>query len=713
MRAALLAHDYVEEIQSPQPTRCVTRQNRGKGELFAVSVIVVALAGLVSGILAASFPLEQADLNRVFAPEHVQLFAMVDNTRARLAYSVWLVSLACVCLMAIILPRRSGASGHSRAVTFQSISERIRGSWGIALLAAAMVVMFGRLEKYVFTEFEEPRLRWGYLFAASVLSVGLMWSAGWWRTRGARTAAWTLLLLYVCALAIPGLLRPISIGKVALLKEAEAHYSLTLGQGDRLAAGLLLGRDVNLNYGLGMTLFTAGFERSVRFLTFGEHIRLVQVVQVVFLLAAVAAFIIWKPHEPFWVLAATAFVGPWVSTSHLAVYYPNQSGWRSLGFPIGVLVLLLARRLPKTQQWLLLGFCSASAVLLNPETGIALSVGFAVFLITQSAMSDGRTRLQLIAHGFVGFAAAGGAALVLFRILLGTWHPLTVEPYLNFLTSFESGYGSLRFYLDPLAFVILTHAAYILVHGFVKLRCTVSPSERRSVRLAVAATILVWGVYYINRPHPWNLWTYLFLYVFLIADLFDSRFLRHSWRAKPFALLDGRIALLALFVLPTLFSSNIHGFLAAVEPRPRTEMAAVSGVLVPRAAAATLLTKARFLASQPKDTVFVTEYSYSLALLTNRFDNLPVQDVFGETITNDQFGRLVAHIQQRKPPVILFDEPQTDLDPAAGYSLSHHQAFFARLRLALSGSYREVAPTHGWRVIKRAISHSNSMDPSP
>ena len=678
-----------------------------------MGVTVVAFAGLVSGILAASFPLEHADLTKVFTPEHVQLFAMVDNTRARLAYSAWLVSLACFCLMAIILPRRSGASGHSRAGTFQSISERIRGSWGIALLAAAMVVMFGRLEEYGATGFEGPRLRWEYLLAASVLCFAVMWSAGWLRTRGARTAAWTLLLLYVCALMIPGLLRPVSIDNVALLKSAEAHYSLTLAQGDRLAAGLMLGKDVNLNYGLGMTLFTAAFERSVRFLTFGEHIRLVQVFQVVFIVAAVAAFIIWKPHKPFWVLAATAFVGPWVSTSHLAVYYPNQAGWRSLGFPIGVLVLLLARRLPKTHQCLLLGFCSASAVLLNPETGIALSVGFAVFLITQSAVSDGRTRLQLLAHGFIGFAAAGGAALVLFRIFLGTWHPLTVEPYLNFATSFGTGYGSLRFYVDPLAFVIFAHAAYILVHGFVKLRCTMSPSERHSVRLAVAATILVWGVYYINRPHPWNLWTYLFLYVFLIADLFDSHFLRHSWRAKPFALLDGRIALLALFVLPTLVSSNVHGFLAALEPRPHSEMAAVSGVLVPRAAGATLLTKARFLAAQPRDTVFVTEDAYSIALLTNRFDNLPVQDVFGETVTNDQFGRLVAHIQQRKPPVILFDESQTDLDPAARDSFNPHQAFFARLRLALSGSYREVATTHGWRVIQRAMSDSYSTNPSP
>ena len=53
-----------------------------KRPAFAMGVMVVAFAGLVSGILAASFPLEHADLTKVFTPEHVQLFAMVDNTRA-------------------------------------------------------------------------------------------------------------------------------------------------------------------------------------------------------------------------------------------------------------------------------------------------------------------------------------------------------------------------------------------------------------------------------------------------------------------------------------------------------------------------------------------------------------------------------------------------------------------------------------------------------
>ena len=128
--ADLCTPDRVEDIQSHQSTTYGGRQHRGKAELFAMAVMLVASAGFVSGILVASFPLEHADLNRVFSPEHVQLFAMVDNSRARLAYSAWLVSLACLCQMAAIFPRRSGASGRSPAGIFQSISERIPGIVG-------------------------------------------------------------------------------------------------------------------------------------------------------------------------------------------------------------------------------------------------------------------------------------------------------------------------------------------------------------------------------------------------------------------------------------------------------------------------------------------------------------------------------------------------------------------------------------------------------
>ena len=40
-------------------------------------------------------------------------------------------------------------------------------------------------------------------------------------------------------------------------------------------------------------------------------------------------------------------------------------------------------------------------------------------------------------------------------------------------------------------------------------------SPRAAVKAAVAITIVLWFAYYSNRPHLWNLWTYLLLYSFL------------------------------------------------------------------------------------------------------------------------------------------------------------------------------------------------------
>ena len=228
----------------------------------------------------------------------------------------------------------------------------------------------------------------GISVASVSLCFAVMWSAGWLRARGARTAAWTLLLLYVCALMIPGLLRPVSIDNVALLKSAEAHYSLTLAQGDRLAAGLMLGKDVNLNYGLGMTLFTAAFERSVRFLTFGEHIRLVQVFQVVFIVAAVAAFIIWTSQA---VLGpgCHGFCGALGIDKSPGRGSPESGGVAQFGIPDrspGVVACAAFTEDAPVPAPRILFSISRFAQSRNRNRPVG---GIRSFLITQSAVSDG------------------------------------------------------------------------------------------------------------------------------------------------------------------------------------------------------------------------------------------------------------------------------------------------------------------------------------
>jgi hypothetical protein len=101
--------------------------------------------------------------------------------------------------------------------------------------------------------------------------------------------------------------------------------------------------------------------------------------------------------------------------------------------------------------------------------------------------------------------------------------------------------------------------------------------------------------------------------------------------------------------------------------------------------------KAAFLSNQdPSDTLFFSRHSYSLSLLTQRFDALPVQDAFAETITHFDFERLVEEIDQRSPRVLLFDAPDN-------LSLSYMH-FFKRMESRLAGRYYEDEITNGWQV---------------
>jgi hypothetical protein len=67
------------------------------------------------------------------------------------------------------------------------------------------------------------------------------------------------------------------------------QYSATVAQGDRLASGLFLGRDIELHYGLLPTLLLAIYERHSGVLSFAGHVRMIQVSQIVFLVAALYA----------------------------------------------------------------------------------------------------------------------------------------------------------------------------------------------------------------------------------------------------------------------------------------------------------------------------------------------------------------------------------------------------------------------------------------
>jgi hypothetical protein len=564
----------------------------------------------------------------------------------------------------------------------------------------ALVVQFN-LRGTVFPGPLSRGLQLNFLLVSTCLTIlGLLW-AHRGKTRGLVFATWTCVAVYAIFLIAPGLART-PLAHEPEFSWAEMHYSATLAQGDRLAAGLQAGSQISLNYGLIHSIALAAFERTWGFLDFGGHFRLVQVSQLAFLGVAILAFYLWRPGNPLFVLFGTLLIGPWVSTSHPAVYYPNQTGWRSLGLAAGVVVLILCRRQPLWRVASILGASAGFLLLYNPETGLCISFGYGLFLLSR------QRSLALTQVGGLAVRAAMAALMVLvvvlisFRAGLGIWPPFDAVLLFGWIARVRQGFGGLPLYFDPLALLIFVHCIYLVGSSALKWRVRVLEFDE-SAKLGISATILAWSAYYVNRPHAWNLWTFQFLYLFLVADIVDPRLFRRLRRhgIAP-AIFDFRLASLTFLLVPMLLYVNHFIFLATLLPEEKPEITTsmVSGISVPEDLAHTLLTQADFLGRQEvSSTLFFSRHSYSLSMLTRHFNPLRVQDVFAETLTNSDFDELVGDIYRMSPRVILFDAPGDKSVVAENYVMYYfNMQFFERLKFRLAGRYYQGLTTNGWQI---------------
>jgi hypothetical protein len=214
---------------------------------------------------------------------------------------------------------------------------------------------------------------------------------------------------------------------------------------------------------------------------------------------------------------------------------------------------------------------------------------------------------------------------------------------------------------------------------------------------------LTWAAYYVNRPQALNLWTYQFLYLFLVADIVEPRlFQRLRRRGIAPAILDVRLASLTFLLIPMLLAMNHFIVVATLMPdvKPQIILSTLSGILVPDDVATNLRSQADFLEKQnASSTLFFSRHSYSLSMLTRRFNPLPAQDVFAETFTHSDFDQMVADIYKVSPRVILFDAPgDKSLDAENLPLTSYNMQFFERLKVQLSGHYDQTSTTNGWQI---------------
>ncbi len=526
-------------------------------------------------------------------------------------------------------------------------------------------------------------------------------------TRSTREFRLIACLLPILAI-LPGLFAPLdlSVSPARELVAVQAHYTLVVGQGDRLAAGQRLFQEVIPGYSTILTVVFGGWQKHVGSIDFGGYVTIIRVLQAAFLLAAL---FLYKKYAHGWklaTLAAVALIVPWYHFNQLGFLWPNNTPWRALGLPLGLLALHLIRRRPLPVAAYLIGITAGTCILLNIETGISITVGllaFAWFRYKARNLKEYGALLKAAGLIALGIATAVSLFLIGSRLWLGYWPDVSYLPVMWQAAAFvaSTGYSAMKGEFYPMAVVIFAHAAYALIGTAIIARDRLG--FKPAFRAAVAATLIVWFAYYINRPHPWNLVTFYFLYGFLLIDVIQTVLVNFR-RGKPAAPnVLAAAATLAVVLVPQLISAYrtncpryTHGLEVARHGSAGKPSKLVSGVFLPADIANELEEKAAFIkeASKVGPPIYFTASSFLIPKLSGVQPPVPFGDTFTEVITKTDYVRLVSLVVQRSPDYLYFDSP-TNLLKREGWT-----EYYNQLRSNLSTLYEKEIEAHGWEVWK-------------
>jgi hypothetical protein len=598
-----------------------------------------------------------------------------------------------------------------------------RSFWRRSAYAAITLAMLAAYAFCVRRGVIRPRavLRADLSWISNALAFALL--AGYVR-RGLINKSIGLLVLALIAVAeLPGLITRLDLSALDLTSSLlfEHHFSCVVGQSERLAAGHPLLEMVKPNYGFFLQFSLAVFERDVRLLSTGETIQVLQGLQFLYLLLCVIIFL--RQGRGKWPLCllATLLVLPWYVFNHRALLYPNQSAWRTLGFPLALIAIHWAYYRTLAYSSFALGCLAGATLLINVEAGIATTAGLFAALFYRTRFFEGPGHLRdliRISPFFPGIATACLLFSLVWRLLLGYWpDPLVLKDVFDRLRFWSSsGFGGVRFpgHLLPLA--LFCSSCFQLAYS------ALSPSGRRSsansVRIGAAAISLVWLSYYVNRADYWNLSSFGLLWAIPAIDA--ARFLITGVR---FRRLSHPAVLLALVTTGVITLQSIGEMInynrqmnlteyCTIDPfksiaprfarRPGTEE--LSGLILNRETANEIETKARALhrLSHDKQVIYLTMHSYLMPKVSGICSWLPIGDIIAETLTEREYEQLLDYIKLSGTREIFIDP--LDIKSESGL-LESFVDTYRRLLLDLRPLYQFDRSVDGWEIWVRKQVH--------
>ncbi|HEX6764094.1 MAG TPA: hypothetical protein VF103_01425, partial [Polyangiaceae bacterium] len=259
----------------------------------ALAVLAAALIIALSA-LSALLPVVAPAPGTRPTPEHVAQLGLVDSRVQSRAHRI-IVLVTAAAALGFVVSRRARAK---LAVPFERI-ERSPVARAASFVIPPLLVLLAYERAVPFVA--------GLGAAALVLVLGARF----------RREKWFSLALvgvgvgYALLVLVPGFFVTPDLSDPWLRQGAEWHYSIVVSQGDRLARGLELFENITPHYGLLGPTLLALYERSAGFLSFGGHVRLIQVTELVFCAAALCCHLAWSGRRVLPTVVAMVPVLAW------------------------------------------------------------------------------------------------------------------------------------------------------------------------------------------------------------------------------------------------------------------------------------------------------------------------------------------------------------------------------------------------------------------
>lgn len=523
------------------------------------------------------------------------------------------------------------------------------------------------------------------------------------QTRSVGDRVLPAILIFVLALlaVVPGLVQATDFsGKSAIeVLQIQQHYAMCIGFSDKLVYGVPLVPETLLYYGVLIPTALGAFQRFAGVISFGDLTHFVQVTQLLLLMAVGFLLVHLARQQKELALIAFLTVLPWFHFAQSGLSYPNQSGWRYLGVYSLLIAMLGMRKFGGCKLAFSVGALAGFCLLYNVETGLtaAIATALSLFFLRQRLRDLKAVVIVAPALYVTGLLAAVAGYALIFMLLFGYLpaflNPSKISIYVKAAESI-----SMTGPILPIALFVFVHSAYV----FARVATIAAPKVtiRHVVRAVVAILIIVWEMYYFNRPFFANLAGIFALYSLLLVD--SLRFVRLSIVRRRFS--DGVILLvgaLAVVVAPIALLAWTEAaktyVLPATELAKKNDAVSVSQVLLPKAFGENVLDKGVYLKDlSTKGTFrFVSLYSLLVPRLSQVEQAFPFTDpYFGINLERD-YDYYIALLLKSDATFILLDDQ--DSDPA----LKGHQwykLYLTAMEKALSSRYELLRCEHGWRV---------------